>query len=198
MIILNFALKSVGCVFYKDATGTFFAFKSRICKCRSPPVINLNFKKFELIGGNYVARLPIRNKSKDNPYTLGYDEEKFAYTVEFVNGRKQFHKIEITEELYNVFDKFELEDIFQIHKYRSHIEHSELREETLIVRMLEKPITIEKEVEDKLLLDEIKEVIASLPIVQKRRLQKYYFKDKKLDGVSIDIAIKKITQKLKN
>ena len=185
-----------------------FALKSRICKCRSPPVINLNFKKFESIGGNYVARLPIRNKSKDNPYTLGYDEEKFAYTVEFVDDRKQFHKIEITEELYNVFDKFELEDIFQIHKYRSHIEHSELREETLIVRMLEKPITIEKEVEDKLLLDEIKEVIDSLPVVQKRRLQKYYFKDKKLEEIpkeencsktavkySIDIAIKKITQK---
>ena len=67
--------------------------------------------------------MPKRNKSKDNPYTLGFDEEKQMYTVEFMDNKRIIHKVEISEEVYKAFDKFELEDISQIHKYRSHIEH---------------------------------------------------------------------------
>ena len=35
--------------------------------------------------------MPKRNKSKDNPYTLGYNEDKNTYTVEFAIKNK--HKI---------------------------------------------------------------------------------------------------------
>ena len=27
-----------------------------------------------------MVKIPVRNKSKDNPYTLGYDEDKNVYT----------------------------------------------------------------------------------------------------------------------
>lgn len=93
-----------------------------------------------------MAKMPNRNKSKDNPYTLGFNEDNQTYTVEFVDNKKVMHKVEISEKVYQAFDKFELEDISQIHKYRSHIEHSEVYEETLEHRMVDKPITIEQEV----------------------------------------------------
>lgn len=158
-----------------------------------------------------MATMPKRNKSKDNPYTLGFDEDKNIYTVEFVDNKKVIHKVEITEKVYQAFDKFELEDISQIHKFRKHIEHSEVYEETLEHRMIEKPITIEEEVEEKILIEDIRNVINSLPDIQKRRLKKYYFEDKTLEEIaaeenctkvavkySIDIALEKISQKFKN
>lgn len=121
-----------------------------------------------------MAKMPIRNKSKDNPYTLGFDEEKNIYTVEFKDNKNILHKVEISEKVYKAFDKFELEDISQIHKVRSHIEHSEVFEETLKTRMLYKPISIEEEVENKVLLDDLKKAINHLTDVQKRRLKLDY------------------------
>ena len=121
-----------------------------------------------------MAKMPIRNKSKDNPYTLVFDEEKNIYTVEFKDNKNILHKVEISEKVYKAFDKFELEDISQIHKVRSHIEHSEVFEETLNTRMLYKPISIEEEVENKVLLDDLKKAINHLTDVQKRRLKLDY------------------------
>ena len=158
-----------------------------------------------------MVKIPNRNKSKDNPYTLGYDENKNVYTVEFLDNKKEVHKVEISEKIYQAFDKFELEDISQIHKYRKHIEHSEIFEETLEHRMLNKPITIEDDVERKIIFDEIKEIIAALPEIQRNRIKKYYFENKTLDQIaeeencskvavkySIDIALEKISKKIKN
>lgn len=58
-----------------------------------------------------MAKMPKRRKDKYNPYTLGYDEEKNIYTIEFVDNIKVIHKLEISIELYNIFSEFELEDI---------------------------------------------------------------------------------------
>ena len=40
-----YALKSANRILFLDMVGTFFAFKRVIPKCRSPPTINLDFKK---------------------------------------------------------------------------------------------------------------------------------------------------------
>lgn len=131
-----------------------------------------------------MAKLTKRNKSKDNPYTLGFDDEKHVYTVEFVDNKKVVHKVEISEKVYQAFDKFELEDISQIHKFRRHIEHSEIFEETLNNRMMDKPITIEEEVEDKLLMEELKQAINQLSDTQKRRVKLYYFEDMTVEDIA--------------
>lgn len=34
--------------------------------------------------------MPIRNKSKDNPYTLGFYEEKNIYTFEFKDKKNSY------------------------------------------------------------------------------------------------------------
>ena len=125
-----------------------------------------------------MVDMPIRNKSKDNPYTLGYDEVKKIYTVEFDDGNHHHQLVEISEEVYKLFNKFELEDISQIHKYRKHIEHSELYEETLEHRMVRKSIGVECIVEQKLIKEELKNIINMLSDTQKRRIIKYYFYEK--------------------
>ena len=131
-----------------------------------------------------MAKMPIRNKHKDNPYTLGYDDEKQTYTVEFVDNRKVKHKIAISVEVYKAFDKFELEDISQIHKFRKHIEHSEVYEETLNSRMMDKPITLEEEVEEKIIFEELKQIIDNLSETQKRRIKMYYFENMSLEQIA--------------
>lgn len=122
-----------------------------------------------------MAKLPIRNKSEDNPYTLNFDEYKKVYTVEFVDNKRKFHKIEISEKVYRAFDKFELEDVSQEHKYRSHIEHSDLCEESLYSRSSVKPLSIEEEIENKLINEELISAINRLSDAQKRRIKMYYF-----------------------
>lgn len=124
-----------------------------------------------------MAKMPKRNKSKDNPYTLDFDEENNTYTVEFIDNKKVIHKVEISEEVYQAFDKFELEDISQIHKYRSHIEHSEVYEDSLNNRQVDKPLTLEEEVEQKLLLEDIKKAFSVLTETQRRRFKMYYYDD---------------------
>lgn len=61
-----------------------------------------------------MAEMPKRNKSKDNPYTLGFDEENEKYIVEFVDNKKVIHKVEISFEVYQAFDNFELEDMMLV------------------------------------------------------------------------------------
>lgn len=124
-----------------------------------------------------MAKMPKRNKSKDNPYTLDFDEESNKYTVEFIDNKKIIHRVEISEEVYHAFDKFELEDISQIHKYRKHIEHSEVYEDSLNNRQVDKPLSLEEEVEQKLLLEDIKKAFNVLTETQKRRFKMYYYDD---------------------
>ena len=58
-----------------------------------------------------MAKMPIRNKSKDNPYTLGFDEEKQTYTVEFVDNKKVIHKVEISDKVYEAFNKIPVYEV---------------------------------------------------------------------------------------
>jgi len=158
-----------------------------------------------------MEKLSKRNKSKDNPYTLSYNETTSSYIVEFKDNKNIIHKVEISDEVYEAFDKFELEDISQIHKYRKHIEHNEVYEETLYHRAINDSVSIEEEIEEKIMIEELKDIINSLPEIQKRRLKKYYFDDMTLDQIAkeencskvavkytIDIALQKISEKIKN
>lgn len=192
---------------------SFFSYelKNIFEKCRSPPFINLIFKDFKLNGGKTMANMPKRNRSKDNPYILGYDENKKIYTVKFVDNKKVIHIVEISNTIYEAFDKFELEDISQIHKYRSHIEHLELTEETLNKRMFYSQLSVEEIVEQEILIEELKNAIEILSENQKRRIKMYYFEDMTLEEISklentthqaisksIHKAIEEIKKNLKN
>ena len=128
--------------------------------------------------------MPKRRKSKDNPYTLFYSEEKKIYMIKFKDSKGLLQNIELTDELYQIFNKFELEDISMMHKIDKYIEHSEVFEETLYRRSIKKVISIEEEVERNISFKELKEAINSLPIVQKRRIKMYYFDDLNLEQIA--------------
>ena len=133
---------------------------------------------------------------------MDYDIERETYIVEFIDNKNVHCKVDISEKVYEALNQFELEDISQIHKYRKHIEHSELYEETLEHRMFNKPISIEQEVENKILLEDLKLAMRQLSDTQKKRLILYYFEDKtlsdiaKIEGCSIKNVHKSIEQAL--
>lgn len=131
-----------------------------------------------------MAKLPIRNRSKDNPYILGYDQKKEKYTVEFIDNKKRIHRVEISNKVYEAFNQFELEDVSQIHKYQRHIEHSELYDETLNSRAIVHPKSVEELVEEKITSDTLKEAVNKLSETQKRRIRMYYFEDLTLQEIS--------------
>ena len=158
-----------------------------------------------------MVKIPVRNKSKDNPYTLGYDEEKNVYIVEFNDNKNILHKVEVTDKIYEAFDKFELEDVSQIHKYSKYIEHSEIYENALNKRAMDKQLSVEEIVEHTIEIDKLKIAIDKLTPVQKRRIKKYYFENKTLQQIaddegcsvasvkeSLDSSINKLRKNLKN
>jgi len=153
---------------------------------------------------------PKRLKSKDNPYTIGYDEINNVYTIEFKDNKNETHNIEISKEVYDAFDKFELEDISQMHKYSRHIEHSEIFDNNLHKRSFHKPVYIDDEIEHNILIEKLKSSINELPETQKRRLKLYFFGNMTFEEIgklenctkraikfSVDIAIEKISKKIK-
>lgn len=158
-----------------------------------------------------MAESPKRRKYKDNPYTLNYIEEKNIYTITFKDVKGHLNKVEVSEEVYRVFDKFELQDIKELNEYDRHIEHSEIFENNLESRALNKQIPTDEIVENKINNEKLREAIQGLPKVQRERLKKYYFENKTFEEIakeekctkravkfSVDIAIEKISKKFKN
>lgn len=97
-----------------------------------------------------------------------------------------------------------------MNEYDRHIEHSEIYENNLNNRAMDKPLSVDDEVVRKILTEELKKAIQELPETQKRRLEKYYFRNMTFEEIaqeenctkmavkfSVDIAIEKISKKLK-
>ena len=131
-----------------------------------------------------MGNSPKRNKSKDNPYTLGYDESKNIYIVEFKDNKQINQRVEINKEIYEAFNAFELEDISQIHKFRKHIEHSEVYDCTLYKRAIKQEKSVFDIVEKNIITEKLNGAINRLSEVQKRRIKLYYFEDMTLDEIA--------------
>ncbi len=163
-----------------------------------------------------MANRPKRRLSKDNPYRINYYESKDLYTVTFVDSRKELQEVEITVELYNVLNDYELRDLSQMNKDDLHrdcriIDNSDESEITIYNHSLKEHKFVEKLVEEKIDNERLKTLINELPLIQKNRIKKYYFEDKTLEEIareeqcskvaikySIDNAIKNISKKFKN
>lgn len=119
---------------------------------------------------------PKRRKNKDNPYTILKD--KNSYFISFKDVLGNIQKISITEELYQVFNEFELKELSQMNEFDRHIEHSKIYENNLEKRMLKENVNLEDDFIEKATFEEVKRAIEILPEIQKRRIKKYYFDDK--------------------
>ena len=157
-----------------------------------------------------MAERPKRRKYKDNPYSLKYIEEQNIYIVSFKDVKGVNQIVEVSKEVYQEFNRFELQDLKELNEYDRHIEHSELYENTLDMRVKDKPISLEDEVIKKASFYELKKAVQLLPEVQRRRIKKYYFADKneyiiakeehttqQAVNKSLRLAIKKLREILK-
>ncbi len=121
------------------------------------------------------GKRPKRKRDKYNPYTI-YEKDGHFF-LSFKDGQAIYRTIQISRELYETFDSFELEDIRYLNVLSRHIEHSEVWESTLNVRALERPEDLEELVLRRLQEEELHKAIRRLPEKQKRRLILYYFEE---------------------
>lgn len=129
-----------------------------------------------------MDKRPKRRKEKYNPYTLHKENER--YYVSFIDSNNKFQKIEISQEVFESFNKFELEDVSQMNEYDRHLEHSEVDENTLYQKSVSSEQPLEEYFDKAQDAENLHMAISKLPDVQKCRLKKYYFEDKTFEEIS--------------
>ena len=116
---------------------------------------------------------PNRKKDKNNPYTLMIVEGR--YYLSFKDARGVMQNIEIDKVLYELFNRFELEDISHLNRVSRHIEHSELTEASLNDRAFHKAESLEESVSRSIEYELLHKAISKLPETQRRRLLLHFF-----------------------
>ena len=163
-----------------------------------------------------MANMPKRFKSKDNPYTIYFNNVENVYFVSFRDGNNKFNEVEVSKEVFDVFNESELSDISQMHKDRKHKDYrsfddSEFMEDILYSKTKEKYNLLEDDIIQQMENEELHNLILQLPDIQKRRIVKYYFQNMTYEAIakqesctkravkfSIDTALKKLFEKIQN
>lgn len=151
--------------------------------------------------------IPRRRKSKDNPYTLGINNEG-KYFVSFKDANNYEVCIEVSYLIFKTLNEFELKDLSQLNEFDRHIEHLDLMEndEILYKRILKEELSIEEIVDIKLSKEKLIFAISKLSINQKTRIIKYYFDGKTENDIaleenvtqqSVHIGLKRAIKKLR-
>ncbi len=78
---------------------------------------------------------PKRRKRKDNPYTILHDVDEDKFYVLF-NSNGVINKIEVSSDVFSAFDRFELDDISELHKQDKHIDLRPINENYLCILLL--------------------------------------------------------------
>lgn len=139
---------------------------------------------------------PKRRKKLENPYNLKIINNN--YYIIFKSNNK-YNEVEVTKEVFDLMNRFELDDLKELNEFDRHIEHSELTEHTLNNRMLFKQESIEDLIIRKTSLEDLRKAINMLPEVQRRRIKLYYFDEltekeiAKLENVSQKNISKSLT-----
>ena len=131
-----------------------------------------------------MDKRPKRRKDKYNPYILYTKAGR--YYISFVDVNNNFQEIEVSQEVFESFNKFELEDISQMNEYDRHLEHSEVEENTLYQKSVSSEQPLEEYFENVQVTENLHIAINKLPEVQKRRLKKYYFEEKTFDEIALE------------
>ncbi len=131
-----------------------------------------------------MKKTPKRRKSCDNPYTIEFSEEKNIYTITFKDAMGTVHCVEVKEDIFNFFNKNELEDISQMHKFERHIEHSELTENSINKRAFNRETNIDEYLISKLEIENLRTAINKLPEIQRKRIKLYFFENMNIDKIA--------------
>lgn len=118
---------------------------------------------------------PKRRKDKYNPYKLSYFKDEGKYIIQLKQNKTINYSIEVSKEIYSVFNSFELEDKSQMNKYERHIENSIITDITLYNKCINKMHSIEDIVISNLENEKLYKAILKLPKIQSRRIKMYFF-----------------------
>lgn len=129
-----------------------------------------------------MGERPKRRKDKYNPYTLHTVNGR--YYISFVDVNNNSQKIEVSQKVFDSFNKFELEDISQMNEYDRHLEHPKVDEHTLYQKSVSSEQPLEEYFDKAQDAENLHMAISKLPDVQKRRLKKYYFEEKTFEAIS--------------
>ena len=153
---------------------------------------------------------PKRYKEYDNPYTLESVEKEELYFIRF-RDEKGEHLVTVSKEVFDVFDESEKQDNNLMVRNSRYIHKYELSDEALSNKMLNNQTSIEDKLISDFEIQELYEAINALSDIQKRRIKKYFFEDKTFEEIAIeeecskvavkytiDIALEKISKKIKN
>lgn len=117
---------------------------------------------------------PKRRHDKDNPYTI-WKEEDGSCHLSFFDGDGKFQELEIPPELYQLFDRFELEDLSHLNKVDRHWSGEELDGKLVEhILFLNADSKEEQQVENRALLHPALEKISP---TQRRRLILYVMQE---------------------
>lgn len=125
---------------------------------------------------------PKRRRHKDNPYTLLIDDN--IYKVAFLDSKNIIQIIEVDADVFDALDCFELDDLALLNEYDRHIDHFDI-DETPYKKYSNKPQSLEEEILQNMLYNELKLAISKLPEIQRRRLVLYFFNDLTLQEIAI-------------
>ena len=131
--------------------------------------------------GNHPKNIdprPKRRRDKDNPYeifTMGIETDCPRYYIRFKDGSHNEHCFEISKELFDLLDSFELVDLSFLNEWDRHLEQSVQTEASIEVRSICHQETVEETVFRHIESEMLHKAIATLPEVQRRRLLLYYF-----------------------
>ena len=123
---------------------------------------------------------PKRRKNKDNPYelfTTGLGTSQPRYYLAFMDSTGTEQCMEIDKTLFDVFDRFELDDISFMNEVDRHYEQSEQTEQSLNKRAAQPQKSVEDAVFQRAEVEMLRQAIVKLPEKQRRRLVLYYFGD---------------------
>lgn len=120
-----------------------------------------------------IGKHPKRRKDKYNPYTIC--ERNGKCYISFKDGQGIWQEFEISNELYEAFNDFELADISHLNVVDRHLERSEVWENTLNAKAFYQPETVEDLVFHKIQMEDLHKAIQRLPQLQRHRLLLYYF-----------------------
>ena len=85
------------------------------------------------------------------------------------------NKVEVSNIIFNAFNRFELDDISELHKVDKHLDMNPLNEEKLYKNEDE---SLDDYIIRKSTYEDLMSAINTLPDIQKRRIKKYYFEEK--------------------
>lgn len=156
-----------------------------------------------------IGNHPKRRKDKYNPYKICENDGR--HYLSFKDGQGVWHEMEIEKDLFDVLNRFELDDLSILNEWDRHIEHFEQTEQSLNRRACAKAESVEEVVLRNIEYEQLHQAIATLTETQKRRLTLYYFRGltykriAEMEGCSvsavvssISVAIEKIRKTLSN